>query len=66
MCDIKTWEEKEHCNCNSCGAINYKSSLLPEMFEQVDKLITIQAGNPTITLCSKCAAALVKMLELEI
>jgi len=63
MCDIKIWEEKEHCNCNSCGAINYKSSLLPEMFEKADRLITIQVGTPTITLCPQCALELVKMLE---
>ena len=63
---IKVWEATEHCGCNSCHAINYKTQLIPSIFEQVDRLLCIQVGNLVTTLCPACALKLVQLIAPEI
>lgn len=60
---IDVWEATEHCSCNYCHATNYKSALSPKLFDEVDRLLCIQAGTMVITLCDKCALRLVQEIE---
>lgn len=56
MIDIKRTTEKKYQNCNSCGAINYKSELNTN---RVKYLTYVSAGDDIcntifIRLCDKC------------
>ena len=65
MIDIKRTTEKKYQNCNSCGAINYKSELNTN---RVKYLTYVSAGDDIcntifIRLCDKCLKKLCQQIN---